>query len=108
MARMVSIVLLDFHSEHSSPAAIILKEELRFMPSVVVFSTGAHYSSIKYPSLKSAWSNFQRNFNRGLDLLCNSPAKLGSADILVWKSATPHFFHRDLGESIRQGINEEH
>ena len=90
-----------------SPEAIILQKELRVVPSVVIFGTGAHYSSIKYPSLQSALSDFKRNFQQGLELLCRGPVKVKSADILVWKSATPHFFNRDLGKSLRKGMCEE-
>ena len=109
MARMVRILILVLLTSYcSSPEENYLKEKMRLMPSVVVFSTGAHYSSIKFSSLDNAWSNFQRDFQRGLKLLCSGPVKAKSADILVWKSATPHFFNRDLGNSLRKGINEDY
>lgn len=102
--RPISFIRWDKFGDRKSIKGekMVLNKELRVMPSVIVFGTGAHYSSIKYGSLQSAWSNFRRNFQHGLKLLCSSGKKLNSADIIIWKSATPHFFDRDLGKTLRK------
>jgi len=75
---------------------------LKFKPSAMVLNTGSHYSSMKFGSSRSAWSNFRRNFERGLNLICkNRNPEL----TVVWRTLHMHFFNKDLSTNMKGCIS---
>lgn len=89
---------LCFLVEHT-----LVSKTLKAKPSALILSSGAHYSSVKFGSLNIAWKAFQNNIKYGFQLICAKNPTSQSLDIVMWKTATTHFFARDLGKSLYKG-----
>ena len=90
----------ELEPNHDEKQSIL--KALKFKPSAVVLNTGSHYSSVKFGTLQSAWSNFRRNFSRGLKLICNNK---NPELTVVWRTLHMHFFNKDLSSNMERCIS---
>ena len=75
---------------------------MKFKPSAIILNTGSHYSSVKFGTSQLAWSNFRKNFRRGLNLICkNRNPEL----TVVWRTLHMHFFKKDLSTNVKDCIS---